>query len=300
MTMTNNPTIDGVSRDYVLRLTTEAHSVLLGMVEHCLNVRACMGMDEGFKDFDTEEEHGFVKELRALLDAPVVERQPAACGQCGSTSADICNGNGCGFLESGNGEPEFAALQSTIAQLQAENERLLSGFFQQVGDEDLKKISDFVGASDLPERSFFMRVDAGNLANMTMHMVREVQSLRIRITELESGGGEPVYQLRNLGNGSGWRDADKAAFDSVEQLCGRYERRTLYTAPPAPVAIELLRKAKGSVSYLSLRGDDIGDENHALLQGIDACLDATAALNTIHVGELDPAERLALARGEPK
>jgi hypothetical protein len=58
-----------VPRDYVLRLTPEAHSVLLGMVEHCLNVRACMGMDEGFKDFDTEEEHDFVKELRALLDA---------------------------------------------------------------------------------------------------------------------------------------------------------------------------------------------------------------------------------------
>lgn len=68
--MTTNQTIDGVPRDYVLRLTPEAHSVLLGMVEHCLNVRACMGMDEGFKDFDTEEEHDFVKELRALLDAP--------------------------------------------------------------------------------------------------------------------------------------------------------------------------------------------------------------------------------------
>lgn len=67
--MTTNQTIDGVPRKYVMHLTDEAHSVLLGMVEHCLNVRACMGMDEGFKDFDTEEEHDFVKELRALLDA---------------------------------------------------------------------------------------------------------------------------------------------------------------------------------------------------------------------------------------
>lgn len=70
--MTTNQTIDGVPRKYVMHLTDEAHSVMLGMVEHCLNIRACMGMDEGFKDFDTEEEHGFVKELRALLDAPAV------------------------------------------------------------------------------------------------------------------------------------------------------------------------------------------------------------------------------------
>ncbi|PIB39837.1 hypothetical protein AOA59_29665 [Pseudomonas sp. 2822-15] len=70
--MSHNQTIDAVPRDYVLRITPEAHSVMLGMVEHCLNVRACMGMDEGFKDFETEEEHGFVKELRALLDASAV------------------------------------------------------------------------------------------------------------------------------------------------------------------------------------------------------------------------------------
>ena len=65
-------------------LSAESYSVVIGMIEHCLNVRACMGMDEGFKDFDTEEEHDFVKEIRALVAkandaAPVVERQePAA------------------------------------------------------------------------------------------------------------------------------------------------------------------------------------------------------------------------------
>lgn len=48
----------------------EAVSVVLGMVEHGLNVRACMGMDEGFKSFEPEEEHDFVKELRALLAQP--------------------------------------------------------------------------------------------------------------------------------------------------------------------------------------------------------------------------------------
>ncbi|MBY8946292.1 hypothetical protein J1G35_10485 [Pseudomonas sp. SH10-3B] len=68
--MTTNQTIDGMPRKYVMHLTDEAHSVLLGMVEHCLKVRACMGMDEGYSDYENEmEEHDFVKELRALLGA---------------------------------------------------------------------------------------------------------------------------------------------------------------------------------------------------------------------------------------
>ncbi|NNJ16407.1 hypothetical protein CSV86_014860 [Pseudomonas putida CSV86] len=51
----------------VRALGQEAYSTLLGMVEHCLNQRVCMGMDEGFKSFDSEDEHDFVKELRAFL-----------------------------------------------------------------------------------------------------------------------------------------------------------------------------------------------------------------------------------------
>src|SRR5690606_9524457 len=54
------------------------------------------------------------EELRALLAAPVVERQPNKCGQCSASTTDICNQNGCGFLESGNGAPpELAELQAT-------------------------------------------------------------------------------------------------------------------------------------------------------------------------------------------
>jgi hypothetical protein len=76
--MTNDKTVT-MSRE-LAELSAESYSVVIGMVEHCLNVRACMGMDEGFKDFDTEEEHDFVKEIRAFVAkandaAPVVERQ---------------------------------------------------------------------------------------------------------------------------------------------------------------------------------------------------------------------------------
>lgn len=78
-----------VPRDYVLRLTPVAHSTMLGMVEYCLNIRACMGMDEGFKDLDTEEEHDFVKELRALLDAPIGFSTPD-CPDCACVQDGQC------------------------------------------------------------------------------------------------------------------------------------------------------------------------------------------------------------------
>lgn len=65
-----------------------------------------------------------------------------------------------------------------VERLRAEVERLRSGFYQQVTDDDLKKIADFIGDGDLPTKSFFLRPDAANLANVTMHMVREVQAAR--------------------------------------------------------------------------------------------------------------------------
>lgn len=63
-------------RDQLAQLSPEAFSVMKGMVEHCINVRACMGMDEGFKSFDPDEEHDFVKELRAFaLSKPAGSEQ---------------------------------------------------------------------------------------------------------------------------------------------------------------------------------------------------------------------------------
>lgn len=44
-----------------------------------------------------------VLEFARQLAAPVVE--PATCAQCKASTADICNQNGCGYLESGNGAP---------------------------------------------------------------------------------------------------------------------------------------------------------------------------------------------------
>ena len=72
------------------------------------------------------------------------------------------------------------------AELQEKHEEMmLSGFYQKVTDEDLRKIADFVGDGDLPKQSFFMRPDAAYLANVSMHMVREVQAMRQRLAEAE-------------------------------------------------------------------------------------------------------------------
>lgn len=258
--MTNNPTIDGVS---------------CKTIERAIDAIEQVGYQDKFIDYTFV--FGVKQELRDLLDAPVVERQPV-CATCNGTrvvdDGELTYSSGGIPYEMGSikcvkdcpdcqGSPEVAALQSdneklrerisqrlvdltnmrherdtaqsTIAQLQAENERLLSGFFQQVGDEDLKKISDFVGAGDLPERSFFCRPDAANLANMTMHMVREVQSLRNRIAELEIGRGEADAWA--LVNGGGLIRDLTDRWDVAKHWDG--DVRSLYTAPPAPVAVVL-------------------------------------------------------------
>lgn len=99
-------------------LSQEAYSTLVGMVEFCLNQRVCMGMDEGFKSFDPEEEHDFVKELRSFVALSAsAETSAPKCGNCGSGTGQACNDKACGYLEDGNGAPverderaEFEAL----------------------------------------------------------------------------------------------------------------------------------------------------------------------------------------------
>lgn len=97
-----------------------------------------------------------------------------------------------------------------VERLRTENERLLAGFYQQVTDADLKEIADFISDGDLPTKSFFMRPDAANLANVTMHMVREVQAARAKLAERDA------LFARILGK----RDACAASFwfDEIQAL----------------------------------------------------------------------------------
>ena len=181
--------------------------------------------------------------------------------------------------------PELAELQATIERLTAENERLLSGFWQQVTDADLKKIADFVGDGDLPTNSFFMRKDAGDLANMTMHMVREVQSLRAEIERLKGGQGEPVAY------------ADPESFENFKNLAhlgGLYAHewmwanpapglKPLYTSQPAPVSVVLkdheFRETVNRLRDTALQYRDAEQLRERISVELRACLDKVKELN---------------------
>ncbi len=68
------------------------------MVEFSLNQRTCLGMDEGFKSFEPEVEHDFVKQLRSFVAlsasarpsaAPEIVDVDHACLRLGHTKGDI-------------------------------------------------------------------------------------------------------------------------------------------------------------------------------------------------------------------
>jgi len=50
-------------------LSSEAQSVIVGMVDACLERRLAMGMDEGFASFDPDIEYEWVGELREFVGA---------------------------------------------------------------------------------------------------------------------------------------------------------------------------------------------------------------------------------------
>lgn len=64
-----------------------------------------------------------------------------------------------------------------------------------------------------------------------------IARLEARIAELESGMGEPIYELEYLGEGGGgWVETDKHQFDVTSKL-KNFRTRIVFTAPPAPVAV---------------------------------------------------------------
>ena len=57
----------------------------------------------------------FVTDTVAALSQPAAAPQHSGCALCGASSVKSCNEIGCGFLESGNGEPAAAPLSGWIS-----------------------------------------------------------------------------------------------------------------------------------------------------------------------------------------
>ncbi|MFO2256584.1 hypothetical protein QOU43_07710 [Pseudomonas aeruginosa] len=112
----------GDERAAVRRLSEEAESTVIGMVEYCLNARVCLGMDEGFKSFDPEEEHDFVKELREFVAARAALAQPSTkCANCGDTGQIVVSGpHYCGQFQPPEYETEPCDMCSQPSPAQAD------------------------------------------------------------------------------------------------------------------------------------------------------------------------------------
>lgn len=129
---------------------------------------------------------------------------------------------------------EVAALQSTIAQLRQHK-------------------NDYMEAAEETRKA----------------LVAGIARLEARIAELESGRGE-IAGFRYRANGDWeWMDESPFADGRTHYKLGGEELQPLYAVPPAPVAV-LLPDRK--TEYAT-------ETQGAYLRGWNACLDATAALN---------------------
>ena len=231
--MTNNPTIDGVSRE----LLTDLIKIASRNVKSAWSGSVC-------------------EEARALLDPPAVERQPAKCGQCGSTSTDICNQNGCGFLESGNGEPAVE---------------------RQEPDSNSWRLNSEIRCPQCVGHGTYLDGEqCGTCSGSGLKSGASLQStiaqLQARIAELESGRGEPVA----------WVELDESmshgkTLDWYQEDIKTLPLHTkLYIAPPAPVAVVLPERRTPEHYHQRIGKCGAAD---MLAEEWNACRDATAALN---------------------
>ena len=298
--MTNNPTIDGVSR---------------AKLEQALKLAAVF--DDGSDGADAESAQGVVGILRALLDAPTVERQEP------KPAARVC---GAGYDEKGStvwmeiGVEEMpiprrvelgeklvfmADTQSTIAQLQARIAELESGRGEQFQSRVQPWMIDCFGpaiAGDREERNHRFLEEAlelvqacGASANEAHQLVEYVYGRPVGEPAQEVGGVMVTLAALCLANGldmhaSGetelariWTKveqirAKQAAKPAMSPLPGVYPDR----AQPAPFAAQtdLLQRLAYALSQVG-KPDHLVDYDAVILarEELNACLDATAAQN---------------------
>ena len=183
----------------------------------------------------------YADDVRALLDAPVVE--PNKCGQCGATTTDICNQIGCGFLESGNGAPvvdpnadlpyktetlgDFLSRTDNPAHVvERQPVAIISGGWSLLwyGDETLVDTIKRTGLK--PGDKLYTAPP--ELAELRATIAR----LTAEIERLKGGQGEPVAEVDRLYQGYlkwtvyGQMESPRLA-----------DGTKLYTSQPAPVSV---------------------------------------------------------------
>lgn len=89
------------------------------------------------------------------------------------------------------------------------------------------------------------------------YRVSDVEQLRALLAAPAVERQEPIYQVRYLGDGGGgWIDVERDEFNSDNLGISNYQTRTLYTSPPAPVAVVLpSREAMRDIIAEAIGGD---------------------------------------------
>jgi hypothetical protein len=240
LTMTNNPTIDGVSREFLLNKcacgSTDISFCYESPQGHWILCDECGETSPLFENRGSALDHWNNRAPAVERQEPVAYANPKAFENFGSLAhlgglyahewmfASPAPELVPLYVE----PPEVAALQSTIAQL----------------EDKLNKAINL----DFQRRETIARLEG-------------------KVQELESWRGEPVcYQARHSAE-EPWFFTDKP---------GYWEWRPLFTAPPAPVSMVLPERRTPEHYHARIGKCGAAD---MLAEEWNACLDAAAALN---------------------
>lgn len=270
--MTNNPTIDGVSREIPLEL-----------------LRRLSKNYTGRPNWDALEDDRLeaVEELRALLDAPAAERQEVTASQNfelvayhvtdehGQKKVLLPGAYGINRHKERGAVMRELVDRACIAELQGEINALTAGWYKD-DSGNLKFWPEEISA--LQSTIAQLKDEVGAAKGEYDRSANKVAQLQARVQELESGRGEPVMKLEaeRLWGGAGEYAVSVVKsgwLDECRKIGGEF---LLYAAPPALVAVVLPERRTPEHYHARIGKCGAAD---MLAEEWNACLGATAALN---------------------
>lgn len=267
MTMTNNPTIDGVSREDLKKWRRD--------LDACQRVIWLAG---GFDPAYCTDAQECIAQMDSVLDAPAVERQ----------------------------EPEFPAGAIHNGRAFIDQLESIYAFKEQQGHtlslcsewQELVRCFEWLANHATDSQSTIAQLQAENSrVNDAWHdMKRELDLTKARVQELESGRGEPaayIVEVVDPSNGNlrrrglHWHSFEtlRDTRDFKEWIGENTAReQPLFTAPPAPVAVadENLAYARDLLHAWKCLYEDMRWNDASTFSSTEEFLgrlDATAALN---------------------